>query len=457
MLANKFKKIHFIGIGGISMSGLAEILLANNKFDISGSDVSKSNLTENLAKKNVKIYIGHNKENITNDINLVVYTAAIKKDNVELNEARLKNIFCLERSEFLGLLMQEYKNCLCIAGTHGKTTTSSMVSQIFLKTKKDPTISLGGILPEINGNFKVGKKDFFIAETCEYNDSFLKFSPHSAIILNIEEDHLDYFKDINQIYNSFKSFANLINKDGLLIINSSIKNYKDITKNLKCKVETYGSFDNANWQAKEISFDENGNGSYKAFYNDKFFCDINLGVAGVHNVYNSLSAVALANFYKVSKQEIQEGLKTYIGTNRRFQKKGYFNKTIVIDDYAHHPTEIKATIATANIKKHNKLWCVFQPHTYTRTKAFLNEFAKSFKGADKVIILDIYAAREKDKGDIHSKDLVDKLIKNNIAAIYLENFEKAKEYLSTNCKDNDMLITMGAGDVYLLGEMLINN
>ena len=450
-----YKNIHFIGIGGISMSGLCEIILKEGNFNISGSDNSESILIQNLRKKGVKIYIGQKAENLSKDVDLVVYTAAIKPDNEEFIKAKELGIKMMERSVFLGELMKAYKYPICIAGTHGKTTTSSFVSEVFLKTDKDPTISLGGILSSINSNFKIGKKDFFILETCEYCDSFLKFNPHSAIILNIDADHLDYFKDLNQIYESFKNFAKLIKKDACLVINADIENYEFIIKDLSCKIITYGKNVSSDWQAKNIKFNDKGYPSYTATYKGKDMFNISLNVVGLHNVYNSLAVCALCNFYELDKNCIENGLNSFNGTERRFQYKGEFNGVKVIDDYAHHPTEILATIEASKNQKFNKLWCVFQPHTFSRTKALLNEFADSFKDADNIVVLDIYSAREKDTGEIHSKDLVDKLKSKGKNAIYIENFECGKDFLEKNCKQGDMLITIGAGDVYLLGEMLI--
>lgn len=451
-----YKKLYFIGIGGISMSGLCEILLSEGDYNILGSDNNNSELIQNLIKKGVTVYIGQNENNITSDIDLVIYTAAIKDDNPEFIKAKQLGLKMLERSEFLGNLMKAYKYPLCIAGTHGKTTTSSMVSEVFLQAKTDPTISIGGILSSINSNFKVGKKDYLVLETCEYCDTFLKFNPHSAIILNIDADHLDYFKDINQIYNSFKKFANLIKEDACLVINSDIKDYEKITENLKCNVITYGQNENSMWKAKDITFDEFGCATYKAYYNNKFMYNIKLSVVGIHNVYNSLSVCALANFYNLDKDSIEIGLNNFKGTNRRFQYKGTFNNMKIIDDYAHHPTEILATINATKSQNINKLWCVFQPHTYTRTKALLDDFAKSLLDVDNILICDIYSAREKDTGEIHAKDLVNKINELGKNAIYIDSFETGKQYIEENCQKNDMLITMGAGDVYLLGEMLLN-
>lgn len=451
----KYKRIHFIGIGGVSMSGICELLIDENKFKISGSDNNKTAITEKLEKKGVKIYNGHSEKNIEENIDLVIYTAAIKEDNEELKKAKNLGIKTMTRSEFLGKLMKKYKYPLCIAGTHGKTTTSSLVSEVFLNTDKNPTISIGGILSSINGNLKIGEKEFFILETCEYCNSFLDFSPHSAIILNIDLDHLDYFQNLKEIYNSFKNFAKLIPDDACLIINSDIENYEYVTEGLKCKVITYGKDKKAMWQAKEIKYNEKGQGSYKAILNNEEMYDIQLSVCGEHNIYNSLAVCGLCNFYNIEKEKIEKGLKNFKGTKRRFEYKGEFNGVKVIDDYAHHPTEILTTIDSAKKQKYKTLWCVFQPHTFSRTKGLLKEFAKSFIESDKIIVLDIYSAREKDTKEVHAKDLVEELKTLNKNAYYMENFEMCKNFLKENCEKGDMVITVGAGNINELSEMLI--
>lgn len=454
-------KLHFIGIGGISMSGLCEILLAEGGYTITGSDNANTPIVQSLKDKGVLVHIGQKEENIASDTELVIYTAAIKDDNPELLQAKKLGLNVLERSVFLGKLMMAYQKPLCISGTHGKTTTTSMVAEVFMQANTDPTISVGGILSSINSNFKIGTKEYFVLETCEYCDTFLEFNPHSAIILNIDEDHLDYFKNLEQIYNSFKKFANYTKDDACVVINSNIQDYKKVTEGIKSKLITYGKSNDSDWTAQEIFFDEKGCGTYKAYFKNKFMYDIKLNVVGEHNVYNSLAVCALANFYSISKESIEKGIFNFKGANRRFQHKGEFNNVKVIDDYAHHPIEVKATLDAIKTQNINKLWCVFQPHTFTRTKAFLNEFAEVLKEADNILISDIYSAREKDTGEVHSKDLVaqinniNELNNSNKKAIYIKSFEDGVSYLRENCKPNDMLITMGAGDIFKLGEMLV--
>lgn len=455
MTLNSYKNIHFIGIGGISMSSLAEIL-SNEGFTITGSDGKQSELTDHLQSIGLKVYIGHKKENISKDTELVVYTAAIPKDNVELLEAKERNIPAIERSVLLGLMMKAYKNPICIAGTHGKTTTSSMASEVYIKADKNPTITIGGILPSIGGNFKIGSNDYFIAESCEYCDSFLKFFPKSAIILNIDRDHTDYFKDMEQMYSSFHTFASLIPNDGVLIINNKIPNLEAVTNSLSCKIITFGEDNSADYYPENVVYDKNGYGEFDACNKKGEKLHIKLNVPGFHNVLNALSVVALAENDGLDKSAVVKGLESFKGTHRRFEFKGMVKGAEVIDDYAHHPTEIKATLAAAKAHHSNKVIAVFQPHTYTRTKSLLTEFSEAFDDADEILVLDIYAAREKDNGEVHSKDLVEKLVKRGKDAKYMESFEKAEEYLLSTLKEKNMLITIGAGDVYLVGESLIS-
>lgn len=455
MTLNSYKNIHFIGIGGISMSSLAEIL-SNKGFKITGSDGKQSELTDHLQNIGLTVYIGHQKENLSKETDLVVYTAAIPQDNAELLEAKEKNIPAIERSVLLGLMMKDYKNPICIAGTHGKTTTSSMASEVYIKAEKDPTITIGGILPSINGNFKIGSNDYFIAESCEYCDSFLKFFPKNAIILNIDRDHTDYFKDMKQMYASFHKFASLIPNDGALIINKEIPSLEEITDGLDCKIITFGKDNSADYYPENIAYDENGCGEFDALNKNGESLHIKLNVPGLHNIFNALSIVALAENDGLDKNAIAKGLESFKGTHRRFEFKGMVNGAEIIDDYAHHPTEIKATLSASKAHHSNKVIAVFQPHTYTRTKSLLTEFSQAFDDADEILVLDIYAAREKDNGEVHSRDLVEKLVQRGKNAKYMESFEKAQEYLLSTLKEKNMLITIGAGDVYLLGENLIS-
>ncbi len=452
-----FKKpihIYFMGIGGISMSGLAEILHERN-FTVSGSDSKCSPLTTMLEDKGIKIFYGQKAANITSDIDCIVYTSAIREDNPELVAAKAMNIPLLSRAELLGQIMKNYEIPIAISGTHGKTTTTSMVSEILLKADTDPTLSIGGILKTIGGNIRIGKSPYFVTEACEYTNSFLSFLPKISIILNIEEDHLDFFKDLDDIRNSFREFAGLLPDDGTLIINGDIERFEDITEGLSCRVITYGSSPSCDYYPSDISFDEMGCAVFTANCPNNESLPLHLGVTGLHNVYNALASLALNDCLGLSRVSCAESLKAFTGTDRRFEYKGTVGGVTVIDDYAHHPTEITATLQAASNYPHKKLWCVFQPHTYTRTKAFLQEFAQALSSADHVVLADIYAARETDTLGISSKDLQNELLKAGNACDYFPTFDEIENFLLENCNPGDMLITMGAGDVHKIGENLL--
>lgn len=451
---NKNSHIHFIGIGGISMSGLAELLLSLG-YSVSGSDSTQTALTDSLMSKGAKIFIGQKAENIDSSIDIVIATAAIREDNPELSKCRELNIPVMSRAELLGQVMKLYKNSIAIAGTHGKTTTTSMMSEIFLTDELDPTISVGGILKSISGNFHIGSGDTFITEACEYTNSFLDFYPTVEIILNIDADHLDFFKDIDDIRNSFKKFAALLPDNGTLIINSDIPNYKEITEGLTCHVVTFGHDVSSDYSASDITYDEFGRPEYSLLYKGKDMGRISLGVTGEHNVYNSLSTIALANIFNISNNSILAALKSFSGTDRRFQYKGELNGFTIIDDYAHHPTEISATLSAASKYPHNELYVLFQSHTYSRTKALLNEFAQALKAADHVLLVPIYAARETDTLGVSSDDLCELIKKSGTDSVSLPDFASAEEYILKNLKKSDLLITMGAGDIVKVGENLL--
>lgn len=450
---NKPCHVHFIGIGGISMSGLAEILLQEN-FTVSGSDSKESPLTTHLTASGATIFYGQKAENITCGIDVVVYTAAIHEDNPEFKEAKRQGLPMLSRAELLGQLMKNYEIPIAISGTHGKTTTTSMMSHILLDSDLDPTISVGGILKAIGGNIRVGNSEYFVTEACEYTNSFLHFFPKIGIILNIDADHLDFFKDLDDIRNSFRKFAQLLPEDGTLIINSDIENISSIIDGLTCKVITFGGA-SADYTFTDIEHDDHGNTSFTVVKYGKPAGRISLSVGGDHNVYNALSVIAAADLLQISAQHIQNGLHAFHGTDRRFQYKGEVNGITVIDDYAHHPTEIAASLTTAENYPHRELWCIFQPHTYTRTKSLFNEFAQALSKTQHLIMADIFAARETDTLGISSEQLANAVRELGCDAIYLPSFEAIESFVLENCKEGDLLITMGAGDVVNIGEHLL--
>ncbi len=446
--------IYFIGIGGISMSGLAEILLSEG-FRISGSDRAPSSLTQMLEEQGVTVYYGQREENLSEAVDLVVYTSAIRPDNPERVAADRLQIPALTRAQLLGQMMRNYKIPIAISGTHGKTTTTSMVSQILLDADVDPTLSIGGIYKPIGGNIRVGSSEYFVTEACEYTNSFLSFFPKIGVILNIEEDHLDFFQDIHDIRNSFHRFASLLPSDGTLILNGDIENYEEITAGLTCHVITYGSSSALDYYPSNITYDEAGCPSFHLMRRGGKEDVFSLHVPGEHNIYNAIAAIALADLLGIAPETTAQALLSYGGTDRRFEYKGIVNGFTIIDDYAHHPTEITATLLAARNYPHRTTWCVFQPHTYTRTKAFLHDFARALSLADEIVLADIYAAREKDDLGISSRTLQEEIEKLGHRCHYFPSFSEIEDFLLENCTKGDLLITMGAGDVVKIGNDLL--
>ena len=443
--------IYFIGIGGISMSGLAEIL-ASRGHQVSGTDVKETAVTKHLQSLGIHINFGHRAENITDDITLVVYTAAIHDDNPELRAAHEKGIRIMDRAHLLGQIMDEYHDSVAVSGTHGKTTTTSMVSEILLAAEKDPTITVGGILPTIGSNLRIGNSPYFVAEACEYFDSFLQFNPFIAIILNVESDHLDYFKTLENIRRSFHAFAQRVPDNGLLVISEKIDHVEELTDGLTCHVETFGLSEKANWRAENIVHEADGRNSFDIYHNGAFFTTIHLHIPGEHNITNALAAIAASAFLGAAPEDCVKGLHHYTGTERRFQLKGKKDGITVIDDYAHHPTEIKAALAAAQNVQHNTTWCVFQPHTFSRTRFLFDEFGEAFGDADEIIIADIFAARETDDGTVSAAQLAERIAQTGKSARYVGDFAAIEAYLREHCKSGDLLMTVGAGDVYKIGE-----
>ena len=446
--------VHFIGIGGISMSGLAEVLLEEH-FTISGSDNKRSPLTEQLEKAGVTIFYRQKASNIIEGIDVVVYTAAIHEDNEEYQAAVQKGLPMLSRAELLGQLMTNYDTPIAVSGTHGKTTTTSMISHILLAADSDPTISVGGMLDAIGGNIRVGGSDVFLTEACEYTNSFLNFHPKYSIILNIEEDHMDFFKDINDIRNSFHKFAQNTAADGILFLNAAIDHPEEITADLKERIVTFGLTEDADYTATDITYNEEACASFTFNAHGQAAGHVSLNVPGKHNIANALAAIAFATEAGFDTDTIIRGLQSFGGTARRFEYKGKLGSITIIDDYAHHPTEIAATLTAARNYPHDRIICVFQPHTYTRTKAFWNQFSDSLALADVVVLADVYAARETDTLGIHCEDLADDVRHKGTESYYFPSFDAIENFLLEECHDNDLVITMGAGDIYQVGEHLL--
>lgn len=451
----QYKHIHLIGIGGISMSAIAETL-HNWNYTVTGSDLAQSELTDKLNMHGIKTIIGHDLENAKNS-DLIIYSAAISDSDPEMVIAKENNIPLIDRGKFVGYLTKLYKETICVSGTHGKTTTTSMLSICFINAQKDPSIEVGAILNSIGGNYRVGNSDYFILESCEYKANFLKFFPKTEIILNIDNDHLDYYKTFDNIVKTFKDFVSILDEDGLLVTNADDKNCFELKNITKSKFISYG-IDNidADFIAKNIAFDNNGFAKFDVYKNNEFYSTIELSVAGKHNILNALACICVCDYYNISKETIKSSLKEFTGAERRLEFKGKLNENVsIFDDYAHHPTEITATANAVKNKTYNKSWVVFQPHTYSRTKSLLGDFAKALSNFDKLIILDIYAAREQNTFDISSKDLVKKLEENNKEALYMPDFSEVVSYLKENVNENDIIITLGAGTVTQIGPMLL--
>lgn len=445
--------IHFIGIGGISMSGLAAVLLKRG-FTVSGSDAHRTELTSWLTELGASVAYPQCAANITDDIDVVVYTAAIHPDNPEFKAAADKNIPMLSRAQLLGELMNNYETSVAVAGTHGKTTTTSMLSHVLMHAQLDPTISVGGILPAIGGNVRMGDSEYFLTEACEYTNSFLELSPKIGIILNIDADHLDFFKDLDDIRRSFRLFAEKIADDGSLIINAHIPNAHELTEKLSCRCVLFG-IGCGDYQITDLSYDDMGCGTFRLVHGGDVLGDYTLRVPGEHNVLNAAAAAVAGDLLGIAANVTAEGLFAFTGTDRRFQKKGELGGITIIDDYAHHPTEIRATLHAAKKYPCKNVWCVFQPHTYTRTKALMDEFADALCLADKVILADIFAARETDTLGISSDDLRQKIADKGCEAWYFPTFDEIENFLLEHCVPGDLLITMGAGDVVKIGENLL--
>ncbi len=444
---NIYNNIHFIGIGGVSMSSLALMLKEKGKI-VSGSDSTESSNIIMLKKNGIDVFIGHNAINAKN-AQLIVYTAAIPDTNPELVYAKENNIPTMERAVLLGALMSSYKHSIAVSGTHGKTTTTSMISSVFLSAKADPTIHIGARFEQIDGNYKTGNSEYSIYEACEYVNSFLHFYPETAIILNIDADHLDFFKNIENVQKSFLEFTNNADENGIVIINGDNENCHFIIDECNRKVITFG-FDSSNDCFVKNIRQINGKPCFDVSYKGTIIKDVMLSVYGEHNILNALATICASKHYNISDKAIIDGLINFKGASRRFEVKKYYNGAPIIDDYAHHPTEIKATIQSARNTGYKKVTVIFQSHTYTRTKLLMNDFAKELSKADKVILTDIYSAREINTVGANIIDL-----KNMIPNCeYISSFNDIAEYIKKYATPDDIFILMGAGNINSVSELI---
>lgn len=448
-----YKHIHLIGIGGASMYGIAA-MLHNDKILVTGSDIQDSPNIEYLQSIGVKVLIGHHIE-LLNNADLVIYTAAVHDDDPEMVYAKKNGIECAERAQFLGEYTKDYENLICISGTHGKSTTTSMISSVFLASGLNPTIHIGAHLNKINGNFYIGGKKYFILEACEYVDSFLNFHPTSEVILNIDDDHLDYFKTLENIKKSFHKFTDLLPNNGYLVLNIDDKNIEDL--DIKDKnITTYGiEQEKARVTAKNITYSSLGFPTFDCYVDNTYYETFTLGVLGRHNILNALATIAMCLNYDIKKETIKEALKNFTGVGRRFEYLGEYKGAHLFDDFAHHPTEIKATYNSSKSIKHNESWAVFQSHTFSRTYEHLHEFASILSKFDHVIICDIYPARETNIWNVKESQLVDLIKVNNPRVIHINTYEEIAKYLDNHIKENDLVLTIGAGPINKVAKILL--
>ena len=437
------KHIHLVGIGGVSMRPLA-IVLRDRGMEISGSDMNASVSTEELQERGITVYIGHKAENIKGAC-CVIRTAAAHNDNPELAAARAAGIPVFERAQAWGVLMQEYQNAICIAGTHGKTTTTSMVTHIFMEARKDPTVMLGGYLPLLHAGHRVGSGDTIIAESCEYCNSFHNFSPTLAVINNIEEDHLDFFKDLDEIKASFRHFAELVPAGGCVIANGDDANTMEALEGLP--LLRFGLGQENDVHPEEVSEDWR---SCTVICGGKPYCRLSLAVYGKFNLINALGACAVAWHMGIDGETAARALAEFRGAGRRLEYKGRCNGAEVYDDYAHHPHEVRALLEAVRTMGYERVILAFQPHTYSRTKALFHEFVEELQKPDLLVLAEIYAARERNVLNIHSSDLAAEIP----GAVCFDTLPEVSDYLRAIARPGDIILTVGAGDIYKAGEAI---
>ena len=442
------RRVHLAGIGGVSMSPLAEVLHGMG-LAVQGSDQSGSAAVDHLRSLGISIHVGHEASDIEG-AEFLIRTAAIHDDNPEIAAARAQGIPVFERAEAWGAIMRQYENAVCIAGTHGKTTTTSMTTHIFMAAQADPTVMIGGTLPMLHSGYRVGKGDTIILESCEYCNSFLHFFPTVAVILNVEADHLDFFSGLEDIKRSFRRFAELVPPEGRVVVNADDPNAMEARAGLP--LFTFGCHGGADCQAKNLIW-HHGRPVFDVVADGEVYAHLCLRVAGMHNVYNALAAAAAAYVLKIPGKAVQQGLEGFFGAGRRFELKGQYNGAKVYDDYAHHPSELHALLEMAKSLDYGRVICVFQPHTYTRTKALFDDFVRELKLADLVVLTDIYAAREKNTIGISSRDLAEQIP----GSLYCPSLAGAAAKLREIAQGGDLILTVGAGDVFTVGEMLVKS
>ena len=443
-------KVHLIGIAGVSMAPLAKALFASG-IHVTGSDLNEGPVTKELEALGICVRKGHLSAYVTG-VDAVIRTAAARDDNPEIKAAREQGIPVFERAEAWGYIMQQYKNAICIAGTHGKTTTTSMCTHILLAADLDPTVMIGGSLAKIQSGHRVGAGDTIVLESCEYYNSFHNFFPTIAVILNVEEDHLDYFKDLAEIQASFCKFADLVPEDGAIIANGDDKKTMDALCSLTRDVWTFGFGEENRISARNVAYQDVGS-TFDLYVENEFYCTVSLSVPGAHNISNALAAIGTALILGLDATAICEGLSDFTGAGRRFEYKGMVNGATVYDDYAHHPTELAALIDAVEKLDFKRCILAFQPHTYTRTKALFDDFVRELKRLENVYITEIFAAREENTVGIFAEDVVNAVP----GAKYIKTLEEMTAEIRAIAKEGDLILTVGAGDIFKVGEMLISS
>lgn len=433
------------------MSSLADVLNGAGLI-ITGSDMNDGANVQDLREKGIRVCIGHSAENITPELDFLVRTAAVHDDNPEIVQARRLNIPVFERTEAWGAISRDYENALCIAGTHGKTTTTSMCTHILMAADRDPTVMIGGTLPLLNAGHRVGRGNTIVMESCEYYNSFLSLYPTVAVILNIEADHLDFFKDLADIQASFRRFAERVPKDGVVIACADDANTLEALKGIDRRVMTFGLSRSADVHAENITY-SGASVSFDIIYNDRLFTDVTIRVPGLHNVKNALAATAACICLGIRPAAVKYGLVDFKGACRRFEFKGKLDGVDVYDDYAHHPGELKALLDMVEMLDYNRIVLAFQPHTYSRTYALFDEFVEQLKRPDKLLLAEIFAAREKNTIGISSADLAEKIP----GAEYYADFDSLEKALCRIAAPGDIILTVGAGNIYLVGEHLLRS
>ena len=442
------RKGHMVGIGGVSMSSLAEVLHGMGII-VTGSDMSESKNVQSLRALGIRVDVGHAAENLDADVEFVIRTAAVRDNNPEIVEAKRRGLPIFERTEAWGAISKDYEHALCIAGTHGKTTTTSMCTHILMAADKDPTVMIGGTLPLLNAGHRIGHGNTIVMEACEYYNSFLSFYPTVAVILNIEADHLDFFKDLDDVERSFRAFAQRVPANGAVVANADDPNTMETLSGLDRRVVTFGLENDADVMAKNIEF-IGANARFDVMYKGRKFTDVTLHVPGLHNVKNALAATAAAISLGVRPSAVKYGLAGFNGTGRRFEFKGKFNGADIYDDYAHHPGELKALLDAVEKLGYTRTILVFQPHTYTRTAALFDDFVEQLRRPDVLVLAEIYAAREKNTIGISSRALCEQIP----GSLFYPSFEQLETALRRLAQPGDLVLTVGAGDVYKIGDRL---